>query len=480
MACAIERQVFEMQCPFCGMENSDSAWTCAFCKKPIFATSQQKKFRKAVNLRNGYVNTSAAGSLVNLGLRSRVEKLSKVSHLTVPTTPPIGNPVHLSKSGASRRQPAAQAPRFKTQQAAGNADAGKEPGLASHASANRAFPPPDSGYGEPGSQPPWPQFAQPRQTAFLSRSFFSQAALIIGIFALGAATGLGVTWWMKESAATMATTQPNLQQSSAETGYKNEAAARMSASPAGSGTSAIGASGVSPEELPYDGLAPGQTGKASAATDVNVRPHGVSSSGSAAKAAGQAVLPLPRLSQKAPVAATSTATGEPPYEGASATAGAMRGSSDEAIPGSTKPADKARKEVAAAAESGKSASFTAGQAAEKKTAKVPRRRGSSQKIANDKEIERIKQQADDELKKKTENRPLAAEPRAKARHKEKTAMHANARSSTIASGSRQARLARCAQASNFIRREHCKWQVCNGMWGKDGCPSYDKQANANY
>lgn len=479
MACAIERQVFEMQCPFCGIGNSDSAWTCPFCKKPVFATSQQKKFRKVVNLRNGYINRPAAGSLVNLGLRSRVEKLSKVSHLTVPTTPPIGNPVHLSKSGATRRQPDVQPLRFKTQQAAAsNADFGKEPALASYASVNRAVPPPDAAYGEPGGQSPGLQFAQPRQTAFLSRGFFSQAALIIGIFALGAATGLGVTWWMKESAATM---QPNLQQSSAETGHKNEAAARMSASPAGSGTSAIGASGVSPEELPYDGLAPDQTGKAAAAADVSVRPHGVSGSGSAAKAADQAVLPLPRLSQKAPVAATSTDTGEQPYEGASATVGATRRGSDEAISRSTKPADKARKEVAAAVESGKSASSAVGQPDGKKTATTPQRRRPSQKIANNKEIERIKQQADEELKKKTENRSLATESRAKARHKEKTGMQTtNARSSNIASGSRQARLARCAQASNFIRREHCKWQVCSGMWGKEGCPSYDKQANANY
>ena len=33
-------------------------------------------------------------------------------------------------------------------------------------------------------------------------------------------------------------------------------------------------------------------------------------------------------------------------------------------------------------------------------------------------------------------------------------------------------LASCDRRSNIILREHCRWQVCNGMWGKNGCPSY--------
>jgi hypothetical protein len=38
-------------------------------------------------------------------------------------------------------------------------------------------------------------------------------------------------------------------------------------------------------------------------------------------------------------------------------------------------------------------------------------------------------------------------------------------------------LARCEQKSNFILREHCKWDICNGQWGKNGCPSFEKQAS---
>lgn len=36
--------------------------------------------------------------------------------------------------------------------------------------------------------------------------------------------------------------------------------------------------------------------------------------------------------------------------------------------------------------------------------------------------------------------------------------------------------AQCQALDSFLRREQCKWQVCNGKWGQDGCPSY---AHAN-
>ncbi|QAU34433.1 hypothetical protein [Janthinobacterium sp. 17J80-10] len=32
--------------------------------------------------------------------------------------------------------------------------------------------------------------------------------------------------------------------------------------------------------------------------------------------------------------------------------------------------------------------------------------------------------------------------------------------------------ARCTQQQGFLRRERCKWEVCGGKWGKQGCPAY--------
>ena len=36
----------------------------------------------------------------------------------------------------------------------------------------------------------------------------------------------------------------------------------------------------------------------------------------------------------------------------------------------------------------------------------------------------------------------------------------------------QNKYAQCQERGNFLQREQCKWQVCNGKWGQDGCPSY--------
>ena len=36
----------------------------------------------------------------------------------------------------------------------------------------------------------------------------------------------------------------------------------------------------------------------------------------------------------------------------------------------------------------------------------------------------------------------------------------------------QSGYAQCQELESFLRREQCKWQVCSGKWGLDGCPSY--------
>jgi len=36
-------------------------------------------------------------------------------------------------------------------------------------------------------------------------------------------------------------------------------------------------------------------------------------------------------------------------------------------------------------------------------------------------------------------------------------------------------LGQCQHRSNFFRREYCKWQVCDGRWGKYGCPSFENK-----
>lgn len=98
---------------------------------------------------------------------------------------------------------------------------------------------------------------------------------------------------------------------------------------------------------------------------------------------------------------------------------------------------------------------------------------SARRLMKDREIERIRQQADEELKKKSERRRAINEMRTHVRSA--TGRTLNKEASRGESHNRsyiQTRFAKCARAGNLIQREQCKWRLCNGMWGKNGCPSY--------
>jgi hypothetical protein len=40
--------------------------------------------------------------------------------------------------------------------------------------------------------------------------------------------------------------------------------------------------------------------------------------------------------------------------------------------------------------------------------------------------------------------------------------------------------ARCERVRGLLRREKCKWDVCNGKWGKQGCPAYQHNARPEF
>ncbi|HJV82602.1 hypothetical protein [Noviherbaspirillum sp.] len=50
-----------------------------------------------------------------------------------------------------------------------------------------------------------------------------------------------------------------------------------------------------------------------------------------------------------------------------------------------------------------------------------------------------------------------------------------AQNSIVKPVSTQEQYAQCEGISSFFRREQCKWQVCGGKWGQDGCPSYQSE-----
>ncbi|HYD80821.1 MAG TPA: hypothetical protein VEC06_13515 [Paucimonas sp.] len=109
------------------------------------------------------------------------------------------------------------------------------------------------------------------------------------------------------------------------------------------------------------------------------------------------------------------------------------------------------------------AAKTVEQSAKPAAPKAARKESSAQqKIARNREISRIQQQASEELKKKTRKRRSTGIEAAKAV------------SSPAARQRRDMRqaVARCERIDGIIRREQCRWRTCNGQWGKNGCPSY--------
>lgn len=192
----------------------------------------------------------------------------------------------------------------------------------------------------------------------------------------------------------------------------------------------------------------------------------------------------PKLRQLQSIGATKgVSQGELPYDGASVeqvdrkpvTATANQ---DELPYGglyseSSAPAQKGVPTVMQPAET----AATQASAGEKKTIKASQRRRTVQRASKDREIERIRQQAAEELKKKTENRQaLGAHANSRPSSRQTARQEAPPVSQGGMSRTRTL-LARCEHAANFILREQCKWQLCGGMWGKNGCPSYTQHGS---
>lgn len=133
----------------------------------------------------------------------------------------------------------------------------------------------------------------------------------------------------------------------------------------------------------------------------------------------------------------------------------------------SKPAAaKATKQIAKLATGKSSASQSA------KTTKSNKKPSSTaQKIARGREINRIQQQAADELKKKTRKRRNTVEH---AKTRTKLSFYASPKALRM----RQS-LARCEKLDSLFSREQCKWRLCGGQWGKNGCPSYARDKVAS-
>jgi hypothetical protein len=300
-----------------------------------------------------------------------------------------------------------------------------------------------------------------------------RAGVMSGIFIVGAAVGLGAAWWFM----TPHVSAPRLPADAVQA--RVIPALRQPSSP----DRPAGARGIDRSELPYDGVPP-RDAVAGGREEPEVvlkpsnpaeLPYAGLSSGSGAVAPDDngASVVMPRA--QTPSVQVSDAEASP-VESRKAEAPKADAPKAEA------PKAEAPKAEAPKAEAPTAVPTTASvRARSAPQAKVPEQkpalahRRSEQRSAKDKEIERIRQQAAEELKKKTEAKRFTEEARLKTRKKETPP---NTNIDTSKAVDMRGLLARCESASNFIFREQCKWQLCNGKWGKNGCPSYQTQASS--
>jgi len=285
----------------------------------------------------------------------------------------------------------------------------------------------------------------PPQRGGLAR--LSRLTLMAGVFIIGAGVGLAAAWWLYHDPpfATIPASQVRSIPSSPAAGVQRPATVR----------------GISPGELPYDGAPPPSIAEPA----IDDRPAIAAEGGEAAArvdASGDSAAEADEVrtvESNADRTAERDGETEPPKAAAAATRNPVVKSADRSDePKAAKPAAQGSAGVASA---------------------VPKRKSAPR---SDREIERIRQQAEDELKKKTEHGRGPGESRqgAKqgARDDDRAGNRASARNAPIARvAATRTMLARCERSGNFIRREICRWQVCNGSWGKNGCPSYQQQTS---
>lgn len=403
---------------------------------------------------------------------SRAEKPPNAGHSTAPGTAPTLNAAfepqasHPPAAPTARRSAPAEPSTGYTQQRPHAQPPRQEPSFeAAGATVTRAPHFAGSPYAQFEQRSAWY-----RQSGPLHRNPVSRVFLMTVIFAVGAAVGLAATWWMNKPldkpppAAAIRKVEP-VPAPAAPTKAAPASAASAAAGSASTANPGMGAvhsgtgnatPGINPGELPYDGLPP--------AAGLDSTP-----------AAVQAPAATTDVGEPPPSAAIAPGTSKPiagkPRQGPEQALNVPAAAPPLPTPPSVTKSDKPT--AAAPVYNGKE---RAAKAQDAKVAKAAPRSRPSQKIVKDGEIERIQQQVDEELKKKSRSTDVKEVARERTEETEK-----KIEAHVASNGSKRAALARCERdEDSLIGREWCKWKVCNGMWGKNGCPSYEKQASTHY
>lgn len=475
-----------MQCRYCGIENLAAFRICVSCSEPLPAFGQQRRVKKIRARRalsappierhgvhaavrptrvrvTGQGRKTVArtagfrpGSRMKPGIRSRAGKISRTRRLmSVISQPPISNRDSSTTAGSPADMPARDAvtPVYESPQSPRPPSAGPAPGdlgnerSAAHGAqvhARRPFPPLHAAASpaDLGAQRfVKPDYERLRTLAALydkphpaARRPLRRMILTLATFVVGASAGLVATWWIASAdgarpAATIVPPAPTAGLSS----LKRNAQAPASVP-----------KGISANELPYDGRgAPAVRTPAPSAPKTNPEelPYGGASSGT---------------------------NGVEPEEGETrSSAGAQQRKKALRLRGARMNPD------GIAARRDDAVNDVQAPPSQRKAEKASQRHRSGQRSAKDREFERIRQQVDEELKKKPEQRRSAGAARTRSRASTgRVKGGETARQDAGNSGRMRNSLGRCERAANLIRREQCKWRLCRGMWGKNGCPSY--------
>lgn len=337
------------------------------------------------------------------------------------------------------------------------------------------------------------------------------AVAMVTVFLVGATAGLGGAWWM---------TNKNQQQTPAiaAQGSHSDSARRQAENSrplsVDGDRTASAARGLNPAELPFDGKkqASGLPKREPApAITPDELPYGGQSSGSGirpgtmaagagepestvtgrypaiADGAGKSIPGVTGEANNIDNSAALTLPAAPPAAASPASAASSMASTMTIPPvakADEKPASKER-DIAGAIKSDKEidragnnpSSQAALPVAPKEAVKPkPKRQPDSR------ELDRIRQQAAEELRRKNEAKRIPNEARANQGSQRVTKARVAASSPSSESRTRLVRgqLAACENAGNFLLREQCKWQLCSGKWGKNGCPSYSTSHSAAY
>lgn len=407
----------EMVCGYCKTENFDSASVCITCGIPLSEANRPAMHQEVRYVYRPYANVPPVrdGARFRFRIQPRARVNVRPSLAEAPVADPGVEPA--STEGIASASTPGMEPRLVNDAARTEPDAG--PRHTAY-SASDAFGGASISAGE----------ARPLFATTSSRVVF-----VMACFALAIGAGLFGAWWLNDPAAARALAA---MRKSAQA--PDSAAVKPLQTPQARQTF-----GISAGELPYDGVPPDPPLATPTPADAAIKPRDLpheNLKSDDVDSGTENAVPIER----------SVAPSGPPQEEAAATTG-DGGPNNSAQPLQVKPRDKPVKPVSPV-----------------------QRQGANPKFARNKEIGRLQQQAEDELKKKTERRRSLVQSVTKA-HQTARRREAEAAASRRKPIVKPVPVARCGTIASLLAREVCKWRICKNQWGKNGCPSYAKPEN---